>query len=448
MSCVQTHTKCLHWLLLCNGTEPMSAYQLKEAWREHFGTELKLWTLGMKNANEMSKLFAQFPDAFINKDGKHTAKEISRGNEFTPRTDKVMNFLYARYKEYYKSNRRAGEMEYVEPPSKRLKTETTSRTASPKRSPSEKPQEQQEEEYEYEEKSKSPEVDDMDPEMKKKYLVSGAKIIFEGGRIGKISSAFPYLNQYWIEDDQGNVIMDEPTNDNNMPGNRAFKLEELRIPEGLSLEESWDRDVLPNAILGIDSLCQVRTLQDDDRQPNWLDATILNVISGPDAGTTMYQVRIHPTDKAAGLNYANRIGNNVPSHFVRWAPDKKKAAQAIAQFIDLETQAMHDDRTYDLDKANQCYMKAGIKLALAEQHLSQTDGDYAVIKTHRLEIAKRVQYLRRCLETGKSPDKKLEDFVNPVKLNLELHDMIIVARTQQNSDGTFRQESTTLPYGY
>jgi len=414
----------------------MSAIQLQEAWREQFGTELKLWILGMKSPSEMSKLFAQFPDAFINKDNKHSAKEIFKGTEFTPRTDKVMSFLYARYQEYYKTNKRATGLEYVENSAAKRMKNGNAAPRVPSMSPSQdklRPPQQ----YDEEERSRSADVpDDMDPETKKKYLVQGAKVVYDGDCIGKISSAFPYLNQYWIEDEYGNVLMNETTSDNSMRENRVFTLEELRLPEMLTLEEAWDRELLPAPALVTGSLCQIRTLQDDEKQPNWLDASILSVLKNEEGGT-MYQVRIHPTDKAATLNYANRIGNNVPSDFIRWAPDMKKAAMCIAEFIDVENNAMHEDRTFDLDKAMTNYKSAGVKLAQAEQNLSQTDPDYHNIKSHRLSIVKRVQYLRQCMQNGTSPDQKLEDFINPVKLNPDLHDKIIEVRNRQNPDGSF-----------
>lgn len=396
------NVKAIHWLLLAEGS--LNGQGIVDAWPRKSSEELNLPRLGLLNPTEIVKLLNQFPEAFATDAHKNfTARKPSASSAFSPKNEKVVEFLFDRYREWCTNNsvntRDRDEDRGNEPEAKKAKTESPPVSASPSVS----------------------DGSDIDPDEKKELLVVGAKVIYDGCREGVISSAFPYLNQYWIKDEAGMEVVDETDGTSDIPQNKTFRMEDLRLPD----VESWECERLPDAVLEKGGLCQVRALHDDSAAP-WLDATILEVYASEEDGRPIYRVRIHKTPLASKLGYADRIGSNVPEAYVRWVPNRHKAAQNISLFVELEKQAMERDRTYDCDAAISLYGSAGVKLAEAEQNLSRTDEDYHHIKNHRLEIVRRVRYLKKTLKSGShgGADEALENYINTVQLSPSLHQLI------------------------
>eukprot|EP00397_Hematodinium_sp_SG-2012_P023237 GEMP01024134.1.p1 GENE.GEMP01024134.1~~GEMP01024134.1.p1 ORF type:complete len:448 (+),score=81.23 GEMP01024134.1:101-1444(+) len=433
VSNLQSCVKGLHWVLLIK-EGPLAAPELIDAWTRRYKQKLELRMLGMKTVSEVCKLISQFPEAFESSEKGFTAKLITSSRAFKPKSDKVVEFLHRRYLEWYdekhnnvedtkdQNDGAAGVSEekkddISETPAKKQKTEDdqASRASAVEQLP----------------------VDNTDPEVKKQYLVTGALVIWGDGREGRISSAFPYLNQYWITDESGHEVKEHNDDDHDhsdMAQNKTFRMEDLRIPESVIEQESWECENLPDAELSVGSVCQVRTLLQNNQTPHWLDASILEMKETAAPGQHLFKVKIHATTLASKLNYANRIGNNVPADYVRWMPNRRKAALGIIEFIDLEKQAMDKDRTHIYDSAISFYEQAGAKLAESEQNLSRTDADFSHVKNHRLQIVTRVRYLRGVMKSGTGADLPLASHITTVQLSTQLHQLIRDMQRGQEAD--------------
>lgn len=420
-ACLHSCVEGMHWLLLTEGA--LTPDELLQRWGRKFEKDLDLSLLGMKNSAEITKLLSQFPAAFEFEDEKKifSAKLVTTQDSFHAKSEKVITFLFGRCLSY------SGEQMPDEAP-----IETEPEPKKQKREPRSKlPDAQPEKEKKTESSSPSrtvkkgpPIEDDIDEEQKKEYLEEGAKVLLADGRECRISSAFPYLNQYWVKDMDGTDILEDDDGSGDIPVNLTFGINDLFVPESYLKKQFWECDTLQNAKLDLGSLCQVRSLSDEShKRIIWLDATILGINTR--SGQPVYKVRIHSTPESQRVNYANRIGNNVPKEYIRWTPDRRKAARLILEFIDLEFQAMERDRTYDCDSAVAYYESAACKLALAEQNLSRKDDeDYLGIRNHRLEVVKRLRYLRRSVKAGTSVDRPLEEEIHTVQLSQSLHDVI------------------------
>jgi len=374
IQCIRTHCRVFHLILQSKG--PMDLQDLLGNWRKARGRELKLWTLGIKEADEIKNVLLQFPESFAIHESTIAAKEISHKNQlkFVPQTKQVMEYLFKQYQELYRyhghmsgKNIERRHPEMSEAKRRRLEVDPSATRAVP-------------------------------------------------------STSNPYkLPQAWTKKKP------KPK-----PKPQDPRVQSQVAPKVIPLTTYWEWETVPVCPVEKEFPSEIQPDKEDWDNNKWLLATVVEVRQSIKTNEKEFEVRIEARDEASDFNLANRI-ITVPANKIRIA-DIKKSGKSLQKSLELEILARGKDVETLTKESAHFYKQSVMRIAEAETFLSPNHEDFKRLQYHRRELLARYRYLKKILEIGLTgPFKHFKSMLTDMQYSREMCDRIQFERQRREA---------------